>query len=183
MRFPRTLRVLAVMTTAMFAGYGPAQAQFYGYGPGYGMMPNSGYGPNYGAMMPGYGRGYGPAGMMPGRGRYMLNDVDGDGVVGAEEAASAADEVFSAMDADDNGTLTMDEYMSVRMGPQLGFNPERQAEMQQAKSDRFSSLDSDGDGSVTKQEFLAAAKTHLQAADADGDGKVTPWEFRNRNWN
>jgi len=82
-------------------------------------------------MMLGYG--YGP-GMMgvPGSGRYTMIDANDDGVVSDEEAASAADEVFTAMDADDDGFLIKEEYMAVRMGPQLGYNAERQAAMQKA---------------------------------------------------
>lgn len=119
----------------------------------------------------------------PGRGRFALIDINEDGVVSDEEAASAADEVFTAMDADDDGSVTLEEYMTVRMGPQLGYNPERQEAMQQAKQDRFTAMDGDGDGKVSKAEFLNAAQAHHQAADADGDGKVSPWEHRRQNWN
>jgi len=119
----------------------------------------------------------------PGRGRFMMIDVNDDGVISAEEAASAADEVFTAMDSDDDGSLTKEEYMAVRMGPQHGFNPDRQAAMQARKEARFGEMDSDSDGKVTKAEFLDAAKAHHASADADKDGKVTPWEHRRQNWN
>lgn len=147
-----------------------------GAGFGYGGWPAP-----YGHMQPGYG----PGMMMgqPGRGRYTMIDANDDGVVSTEEAASAADEVFTAMDADDDGVLTLDEYLSVRMGPQLGYNPDRQAAQQQQKQERFAALDADTDGAVTKEEFLAAAETHHRGADADGDGTVTPWEHRRQNWN
>ncbi len=172
------LASIALAATALTASPAFAQA---GFGPGYGMMPGYGYGP--GTMM-GRGYGFGP-GMMgqPGRGRFTMIDANDDGVVSAEEAASAADEVFTAMDADDDGMLTKEEYMAVRMGPQFGFNPDRQAAMQKAKEDRFGAMDADGDGNVSKAEFLAGAEAHHKAADADGDGKITPWEHRRQNWN
>lgn len=112
-----TFGTAALLASTMLAGVALAQPR--SFGPGFGM---------------GYGMGYGP-GMMgqPGRGRSMMMDANDDGVVSAEEAASAADEVFSAMDADDDAALTKDEYMAVRMGPQLGYNSERQAAMQKAK--------------------------------------------------
>jgi hypothetical protein len=185
-------------------GYGPMYGPHGGYmhmHPGYGHM--QGYGQGYGHMqgygrMQGYGFGRGPMmggdddfgagprwrrGDMPGRGRFAMIDANEDGVVSAEEAASAADEVFAAMDSDDDGMLTKEEYMSVRMGPQRGWNQARQQQRQQAKEARFDDMDTDGDGSITKAEFLTLAERHHMSADADGDGKVTPWEHRRRNWN
>lgn len=130
------------------------------------------------------GGGFGPGyGMMGGYGRGALVDTNNDGVISAEEAAASADGVFAAMDADDDGSLTFDEYMAVRFGPQYGYNAQREAAMQAAKSARFAAMDADKDGKVTQQEFIAAAKGHFDAADADKDGKVSPWEFRGRNWN
>ena len=167
MRRIMILGAAGLIASWAFAAPALAQAGF-GFGPGFQMM--------------GPGVGYGP-GMMMGRGRHMMIDANDDGLVSAEEAASAADEVFTAMDSDDDGALTQDEYLAVRMGPQLGFNPDRQAARQKAKEERFAAMDGDADGSVTKDEFLAAAEAHHNAADADGDGKVTPWEHRRRNWN
>ena len=162
-----TIGSAVLLASTMLAGV--ALAQPWGFGPGFGY----GMGPGYGMGMMG----------QPGRGRSMMMDANDDGVVSAEEAASAADEVFTAMDADDDGKLTKDEYMAVRMGPQLGYNSERQAAMQKAKEDRFAAMDSDADGSVSKEEFLNSAQAHHAAADGDGDGKVTPWEHRRQNWN
>lgn len=119
----------------------------------------------------------------PGRGRHMMIDANDDGLISDEEAASAADGVFTAMDADDDGSLTKEEYMAVRMGPQRGFNLQRQAAMQEQKEARFSEMDADSNGMVSKGEFLDAAQAHHVRADTDGDGNVTPWEFRRQNWN
>ena len=165
-------RFLAVGTVVLLASTtlaGAAFAQPRGFGAGFGY----GMGPGYGMGMMG----------QPGRGRSMMMDANDDGLVSAEEAASAADEVFTAMDTDDDGALTKDEYMAVRMGPQLGYNTERQAAMQKAKEDRFATMDADANGSVSKEEFLNAAQAHHAGADSDGDGKVTPWEHRRQNWN
>lgn len=167
----------AALITCVLA-VSPAVAQV-GFGPGYGMMP--GYGPG---MMAGPGYGYGPAMMgQPGRGRSMMIDVNEDGVVSDEEAASAADDVFTAMDTDDDGFVTLDEYLAIRMGRQTGYNPDRQEAMQQSKQERFTGMDPDGDGKVSKEEFLRAAQAHHEASDADADGKVSPWEHRHQNWN
>ncbi len=42
-------------------------------------------------------------------------DANEGGTVTAEAAASEADMVFTSMDADDDGSLTVDEFMSVLM--------------------------------------------------------------------
>lgn len=162
-----TIGTAVLLASTMLAGVALAQPRGFGTGFGYGM------GPAYGVGMMG----------QPGRGRSMMMDANDDGIVSAEEAASAADEVFTAMDADDDASLTKDEYMAVRMGPQLGYNSERQAAMQKAKEDRFAAMDTDANGGVSKEEFLNAAQAHHAAADSDGDGKVTPWEHRRQNWN
>jgi Ca2+-binding EF-hand superfamily protein len=185
-----TLAVPALAQTG--PGYGP---QWGGYSGGW--MPGQGWfnGPMMGGQ-PGYGTGaWGPDGssygMMqgwrdpnaPGRGRFATIDVNEDGIVSAEEAASQADMVFTAMDGDDNGSITLDEFMTVRMGPQAGMNPEREGMMQEKKSARFEPMDADKDGAVSKAEFIAASKAHFDASDTDQDGKVTPWEIRASNWN
>ncbi len=188
--------VLLISVVAALAS--PAMAQM---GPGYGPQPQwggwlpwQGY-PN-GPMM-GWGQGYGMGpegsgyGMMlgwvdpnvPGRGRFALIDANEDGVVSGEEAASHADMTFTAMDTDDDGRMTLEEFMAVRLGPQFGINESREAAMQARKQARFDPMDADKDGTVSKAEFMAASKAHFDAADADGDGKVTPWEMRTSNWN
>lgn len=164
-----------------FAGWMPWQGNQYGpmmgWGQGYGVGPAGPDGSGYGMM-----RNWGDPNA-PGRGRFAMIDANEDGMVSAEEAASQADMVFTAMDADDDGALTLDEFMLVRMGPQAGYNEDREAAMQARKAARFDPMDADKDGSVTKAEFMAASKAHFDAADADGDSKVTPWEMRASNWN
>lgn len=133
-------------------------------------------------MGPGMTMGWGGGPQARWQGRFSIIDLNDDGRVSDEEAASAAEDVFLAMDADDDGQLTKEEYLAVRMGPGAGWNPERQAAMQARKEARYAEFDADGDGIVTKGEFLDTAKAHHAAADADGDGVVTPWEHRRQSW-
>ncbi|MCW0234101.1 MAG: hypothetical protein OJJ21_10920 [Ferrovibrio sp.] len=161
----RKLKTFVTLSLAAALVASVAEAQPYGFGGG-----------------PGWGRG----GMMmnaPGRGRFPIIDADENGVISAEEAASAAEDVFAAMDSDDNAELTMEEYMAVRMGPQDGWNKSRQAEREKQKSDRFGTMDVDKSDSVSQAEFIANAKARFEAADSDKDGKVTPWEWRSQQWN
>ncbi|WP_454854600.1 hypothetical protein [Rhizobium binxianense] len=151
--------LIAALTTATFMATG-AVAQ--------------GFGPWSDARM-------GP-GMMRGNGRAAIIDQNDDGQISSEEAAAAAEDVFTAMDADDDGQIAKDEYMAVRMGPGWGWNMERRAAMQTNKEAHFGEMDADKNGSVTKVEFLAAAQAHFKAADQDGDGQVSPWEYRRDRW-
>ncbi len=129
-------------------------------------------------MDPDRARGMGGQGFME---RFGAIDENDDDRIGADEAANQRESVFLAMDADDNGELTMEEYMTVRMGPgprREGGNEARQNQRQQAKSERFPKMDSDGSGAVSKAEWMLAGQERYQSADIDGDGIVTPWEFR-----
>jgi len=79
-----------------------------------------------------------------------MMDANEDGTATAEESASQADMIFTSMDADDDGSLTLDEFMSVRMGPQDGLEADRQVAMQARKAARFDPMDSDANGAVSK---------------------------------
>jgi hypothetical protein len=132
--------------------------------------------------MPGWGRmGRGPddgPGFMM---RFGVIDDNDDGRISDEEAAAQREAVFVAMDADDDGELTQEEYMEVRMGPGEGRNEERRKARQEAKLARFKPMDSDNSGKVSKAEWMAAGKKRFEDADADKDGVVTPWEFRSQH--
>lgn len=95
-----------------------------------------------------------------------------------DEAADQVESLSAAMDGDDDGELTEDEYMSVRVGPGRGFNAARQKAMQDRKKARFTEMDTDKGAKVSKAEFPAAGKARFEAANTDKDGRVTPWEFR-----
>ena len=161
--------VALALTAVLFASAAPAQQPGFGAGGGmYGAGMNAGGG----MMMNG-----------PGRGRFPMIDVDQNGVVSAEEAASAAEEVFAAMDTDDDAALTMEEYMAVRMGPQNGWNKTRQDAREREKAGRFAEMDLDKNNAVSQAEFMASAKARFAAADGDKDGTVSPWEWRSQQWN
>ena len=97
----------------------------------------------------GWGHGSGRGGMMgnPGfMGRMATIDNDGDGMISDDEAAAQVEAVFLAMDSDDDGELTEEEYMAVRMGSGEGRNPTRKAQMQERKKARFTEMDTDKNG-------------------------------------
>jgi uncharacterized low-complexity protein len=121
--------------------------------------------------------------------RHMMRiiDVNADGIINDDEAASLADFAFMRMDQDRDGTLSTAEFTEMRgFGRGDGFargwfnwgGKEEADAVLKVRKDKFTSLDADKNGSVSKAEFFADAKTKLAAADTDKDGKVTPWEFR-----
>ena len=186
----------ATLLCALLHSAAPAEAQPYGWGwspeprwgpdyrgPGYGWGPRYGWDDRRGGdwNRPGrYGRG--PDGDGPGfMFRFRSIDEDGDGLISDDEAAANVESVYYAIDADDDGFLTLDEFMAVRMGPQRGYNPARRQAREAAKRDRFEVMDGDGDGKVSKAGFLEAGRKRFVSADTDGDGRVTPWEFRSQH--
>lgn len=143
---------------------------------------------DWGWHMWGWGNGPGGGqGMMMGQGmmgRMATIDDNNDGFISDDEAAAQVESVFALMDSDDDGELTTEEYMAVRMGfgPGWGRNEARQKQMQDRKKARFGEMDTDKNGTVSKAEFIAGGKARFMAADSDKDGKVTPWEFRAQRW-
>jgi len=127
----------------------------------------------------GWGQGRGHGYMMQ---RMSAIDANGDGMISDDEAAAQVEAVFLAMDADEDGELTLEEFMAVRMGPGEGRNAERQKMMQERKKARYTEMDTDKNGKVSKAEFIGHGKARFEAADTDKDGKVTPWEFRAQHW-
>lgn len=119
--------------------------------------------------------------------RFAAIDLNEDGKISDDEASGMRESVFLAMDADDNGELTKEEYMAVRMGPgprnENGGQrrQERQNQKMAQKEPRFAPMDADSNGTVSKAEWMAAGLARFKAADSDGDGTVTPWEFRSQH--
>jgi hypothetical protein len=127
----------------------------------------------------GQGRHHGGHGKRGGH-RIMIIDVNGDGVIGDDEAANLADRMYLRIDRDGSGDVSADEFSTVRKGRgwfSWGAQDEAITEALKAK---FATLDTDKDGKLTKAEFMVDAKARFAAADTDKDGKVSPWEFRSQ---
>lgn len=155
----RKIIIAALVATTTLAAIGIAAAQ--GFGPGTGGGRGAGLNPD-----------------APWQQRLAAIDANGDGAISIAEMTTNAENVFTAMDADNDAALTKDEFMALRMGPQNGFNPARQAEMQARKAARFAPMDKNADGKVDKAEFTADVAARFKAADRNQDGRITPREFR-----
>ena len=119
------------------------------------------------------------------RGRHrMLIDVNADGIINDDEAASLADGIFMRLDQNRDGALTATEFTTPQGHHGGWFNWGDSAEaaaVLKVRTDKFTALDTDKNAFVNKAEFFIDAKAKLAAADTDKDGKVTPWEFRAQN--
>jgi len=96
-------------------------------------------------------------------------DADNDGAISRQEFMAGhqmrGNQGYGAADADNDGAISREEFM------QSG---------QQRREARFKELDADGDGRLTQQEMSNRAAAKFKAMDADGDGRLTQDEIGRR---
>lgn len=172
------------------ADEGPGDCQGFGErgdgegGHGWGWSHRDKQRAGWGGMGPDAAGGPGRPGKHGGGRMMRLIDVNGDGVIGDDEAASLADFAFMRLDGDRDGAVSEAEFTQPRGPGRFGggwfrwLGKDEAEAVLKVRKDKFAALDADKNGNVSKAEFFADAKTRLAAADADKDGKVTPWEFR-----
>jgi len=101
--------------------------------------------------------------------KVVLQDLDGDGVISAEEIRQVREDVRNSMletfDTDGDGELSREERKAIK----------------QARQAEFVSLhDTDGDGNLSRDEKKQAKQVRMevimQQLDTDGDGTVSDAE-------
>lgn len=121
-------------------------------------------------------------------------DVDGDGVIEAEEIAGAM-VALGKLDLNGDGQLTPDEYRPPRLGgksqrpdpagPQRGDDagrsgsapPDAASPVGKPKPPIVTALDADGNGEIDAGEIANAVQA-LKKLDVNGDGTLSPDEYR-----
>jgi len=119
-------------------------------------------------------------------------DTNGDGVISFAEFQESDRSRLSRIDTDQNGVLTIDEFLNARpvgnrrrqeqqeeQSNTNGDASERRAAMRemmaQRATERFNELDVNGDETVTLAEFQEAS---FDMMDRDGDGVLSESELR-----
>lgn len=93
-------------------------------------------------------------------------DANGDRIISVEEISRKRERVFSMMDGNADGEVSLDEYQWLDI---------RKREMIVAA--RFNKLDLDGDGVLTGEEYTAYAGAFFDI-DSDGNGKLSAQEIK-----
>jgi Ca2+-binding EF-hand superfamily protein len=100
-------------------------------------------------------------------------DANGDGQVSREEHARGAQEMFVAMDADKDGSVTASE-MEASHGRNTGTKP---VKAEKSASEKIKAIDHDDDGKLTAAEHRAGAAKMFEEMDKDSDGVLTKEEL------
>jgi len=117
------------------------------------------------------------------RGQRILDrlDSDGDGVVSYKEYRPRERRMMSNLDTNEDGKLTLDEFLNGRPGEnadnQREISEERKARMAEMMAERFARMDVDDDGSVTMEEIKGAT---FAAMDRNDDGVLSAKELTPR---
>ena len=101
---------------------------------------------------------------------FAGRDANHDGFLSSAENAAAADNVFDAIDKDQDGELSVPELNAARAALGLAMVP--------SSEELIGRADQDNDHQLTLAEWIAQEGRAFKAADTDGDGKLSNAEWR-----
>ena len=96
-------------------------------------------------------------------------DLDGDGNITREEVDTRRTERFTNADANNDGTITFEEFT-------VAADAERAERMAERQQRMFERADQNGDGVLTFDETGGREDGMFERIDADGDGVITAEE-------
>ncbi len=131
-------------------------------------MPMPGMGGMMGGMMDGGPMGMGRMPMFD----FAQLDANKDGKITAEELNQQRADRAKSLDADGNGTISLEEYTAF-------FRAQREAIQTARDTARFKALDADGNGQLSVAELIVRPMPMrmIERMDANNDGAVTQEEF------
>jgi len=92
---------------------------------------------------------------------YSMTDVNDDGYISKIEMTDYVEKQTSAMDADQSGSVSRDEYINCSL---VNATPGQASRTEED----MTAMDADGDGMITQEEFMqAGAGTHAAAIAGD----------------
>ncbi|WP_428409990.1 EF-hand domain-containing protein [Hyphococcus sp.] len=100
-------------------------------------------------------------------GHWDRMDVNGDGVLTADEMSEKHAQFIEDADADGDGAVTKEEMKA--------FHEAKRAEWREARNP-----DKNGDGVVDKTEYINAAQERFDKMDKDGNGVLSEDEQKRR---
>ncbi len=125
-------------------------------------------------------------------------DINGDGVISENEDVALGSIRFLAMDADNNGHITLKEasslnrglasrhrefrgkrkgYSQAMEGTKHFFKEGLKARLKERGKEHFKEADRDKDGKITKKEFDDTRKRRFNTMDTSADNRVSLDEF------
>lgn len=102
------------------------------------------------------------------------------GFIDMGEFTTFGTDVFASMDGDENGKISLDEYMGWDYGMvSVAEERDRMDAYETALRVVFAFRDRDGDGEINKTEHRQSMNFDFQRADLNGDAVLTEREFLN----
>jgi len=112
---------------------------------------------------------------------FLEADTDADQAISPQEAAGTAEVEFAMIDANDDGTISQEEYLKCAgqwaenaASASMAMTNEEVLERTEMTDIEFTHVDRDGDGTITQEEFMTwmeethdAAMEEASAASAD----------------
>lgn len=110
---------------------------------------------------------------------FMMLNKNGDNVIDRDELAAHRDRMFTEMDTNADGVITVQEMETARTAARNRMAEQRasNASPEERRAQAWASLDTDGDGFVSRDEFVAQEPVMLTLGDTNGDGQLTRQEL------
>ncbi len=115
--------------------------------------------------------------------QFKQTDENGDGNVTLIEYAMQGENIFVSMDTDENGTVSLQEFVSWDYGiEELAEDMNKTQAYQGARSVLFNEADENADGELTLGEMDLFMASDFVNCDANRDGYIDMTEYLNNSY-